>query len=381
MLTIVVAGIHILLSCKCMKHVIMGQLGVAKNFNFMFFPCNKFPYSFFLAFFSILTVLSLTDTQTNGEVLGRIWFTRTCPAAYRSVQSHWEASMVASVLHDLPLMGTPDIANVTLAAYLLQLIPMLFFLWYTIPQRGEHIDYVIGADTMEKKIDLNYHTWHNQNSFANHGAVLQVQASIARFEVVNFQDFEFTLKKMDLFKPGIAERDLDRTNKYLTLVRVQLERGVARFILIGLVQNALQANLQTTFVALNWDATRADYPDGQMLFSVIMCYLNSVLDLPDMISIFLLCRKVLNEVNAEDLDERTMPYPNVADSFRKRQKMPKVLYSELKYKGYRFIGQLIIYTMISFWTMYKLFGMYACPGRLINIPSPEHGFDVCTGGR
>jgi len=289
--------------------------------------------------------------------------------------------MVASVLHDLPGMGTPDIAHVALAAYLLQLIPMLFFLWYTIPQRGQNVDYVIGADTMEKKISLNYHTWHNQNSFANHGAVLQVQASIARFEVVNFQDFEFTLKKMNLFKPGIAEHDLDRTNKYLTLARVQLERGVARFILIGLIQNALQANLQTTFVALNWDATRTDYPDGQMLFSVVMCFLNSVLDLPDMISIFLLCRQVLNDVNAEDLDERTRPYRSATDSFRKRQKMPKVLYSELKYKGYRFIGQVIVYILISCWTMYKLCGMYACPGHLINIPSPEHGLDVCTGGR
>merc|ERR1712007_108666 len=122
-----------------------------------------------------------------------------------------------------------------------------------------------------------YRTLWNDNP-TNHGHVLMVQSSLARMDMINFQDTSYRLKVMETFME--LSKDQQVKEDHLRMMLGLLERATARFFCIGLLQNALQTNLQISIAGINWASSHS--PDNQMLFSIVMCWMATIADWPDM---------------------------------------------------------------------------------------------------
>merc|ERR1712032_402907 len=189
-------------------------------------------------------------------------------------------------------------------------------------------------------------------------------------EAVTFQDMQFAVQK-------IENRKCDKGNPkvhtaqfqtdYLRLSLTEVERGLARFGIIGIAQNCVQTNIQLTLLGLDYGVTGE--PDASMAFSVIMCLICICIDFPDMLALYRLTKLHAKEeakgkhpiVDKSCWDEKTYAVNN---SIRKHL------------ISYGFL--LLLYLFFVLWILLKVLALFVCPNHMWNFKASIFFSDGCT---
>jgi len=381
---VVTLPVHISVQLKCMSHVILPQLEITKRFDFLFINLNKFRYEIFLILFCCFAAGCLSDSMTNGIVMGRVMKSADCPGS-EAIENHWRTTMNGSVLMKLPFFKGARFTSVALFAYALQLTGPLFALAYSVPLQFWTVDYKVGMNCGEDKNGVVYSNGqrqmlqrslkteyctlfnHDKATKTNHGAVLQVMASLARMEAITFQDAKFATVKMGIAHEKICkglttpvdDETKNTARNYYKLARVELERGLARFGIIGLIQNVFQLSLQVSFLGIQYRLT--DSLDINILTSVILLLVTGIIpDFPDMVDIV----KIVHSVK---------PIPN-AESFGGRvQRARRKVVCQLCI----FILMMVAYLLLLVWCICKLVAVFVCPDHLWDVSL--NFYEGCTG--
>mmetsp|Transcript_33759 Transcript_33759/g.93271 ORF Transcript_33759/g.93271 Transcript_33759/m.93271 type:complete len:469 (-) Transcript_33759:133-1539(-) len=340
----VCAPVHFYCQAKCVSYIAMPQLAATGRFEFLGFNFNR--HSFWIWFLVLVgvTTASLTDTATNGVLLGRVFKTTQCES-YTEIQDLWARVMGQSFITRIPGLHHSEVWRICLVSYLLVLVQPLFAIAYCTPwPLNQGVDYSVGEDSPARKFVLQYTTLYSRVD-TNHGMAVQVAASMSRMEAVSFQNQVYTNSRMDRWANS---RVTDWEVHYLSLSQSQLHVAIAKFICVGLAQNAIQTNVQTTLVGANYDATGS--LDLQMLFSVIMCLTGTLGDFPDALEVLSIVAKALKGL--VDVDRAS---PKAAE-----------LYSRIQWALLRFLLYLAVYLAVTLWSVLKLVAIFACPHHLWN---------------
>jgi len=330
-----------------MSYTIIPQLAVTQRLVFLdVVPLYRLPYWMALAAFSTLTCCATLNTLTNAQIFGRTMATRVClPSTH--IDTEWQHVMSRSLFGWLLPHSFENAATI---AYSLALMGPLFSLMYAVPRKKWMFwDYRLEDDTYP----LQYKTWWNKKEAVQHGNVLMVLSSLARFEGATFQDMTYAVARMDEIMAERGTRFYSYHRRYLSLLRAELDRGIARFAIVGLLQDAVQTNFQTTLVGVNWYVTKTDYPDLQMFFSVFMCFLSTVSDLPEALEVVKLVLNYRKNITQDVLEE--------LDDDEKR------LLTALRWRLFRFVIYCVIFLFFSLWSFLKLVALFACKNHLWNV--------------
>lgn len=339
----VVGTFSLVLQRNCMRFSVVPQLLVTRKFDLLGYSFNHFPFSIWFLFVSLLHAFSWLDMLANAEVLAKTLKTRECPG-YADMTDIWDRVIEQSFLRLVPGLGM-DIGDLAIAGYVLLLTQPIYALMCSVPlERG--VDYVVG---MGKGFKLQYKTLYDKKN--NHGAVLQVLAEACRMEAITFQDLTYAHCKMEIVlhqgKNGQAHSEWQF--RYYHLAHVEIQRGFSRFFLFGLLQTAVQANLQMSLMAISKEVTGVT--DSQNMFSVILTLLGCLLDLPDGITILLFARGVFKGLD-DDLEL-------TSDALRER--------GIIKRKLFLLTVCLFGYIACVAYAFLKMAGFFLCDHHLINL--------------
>jgi len=346
------APLHLYCQWKCMQNVIIPQLEVTHRFTFLGMPVYRWKYHTWFVLFSALTCGATLNTLTNGQILGRTVATYACGKPYAELEGTWRRIMETSFIHQIPGFHHSSFLRLSLFAYAIQLVTPLFAWIYARPQEQGQVNYLLSHSAVTP-----YRTIYSRRVPTTHGAVLMVLSSLARFEAVTFQDVTYATQRMD---ESHAEAGWE-TN-CLRIGHTELDRAIARFAIIGLLQDALQTNLQTTVVGMDWYlAAKGGGLDLQMFVSVVLCFGSTIGDLMDAFDV----HKIVVEVY------RLFPQGHTArlsDGDRKSLRF-------FKRKLWRFSFYLLFFVGASVWSFAKLVALFACDRHLWNF----HPYQLLLG--
>jgi len=401
----VFAPAHLYCQHQVMKYVIVPQLRVTKKFNFLGIPCEKFPYKYWYYLFAAFTCGATMNTLTNAQILGRILATQSCAKPYERMSEEWNAVMANSTFK----IGTapPDFAFESCVIYLLWLVNPIYALINALPRKvkargaaqddgdnydaGDAISKILKYDLPQAELSDTkdgtkeimkaniYSTWYNYDS--THHSVLMVLSSLARFEAVTFQDvaycqarLEHLEKKQVEVEIPLEQRKISRSRThdvsdinfgndvsdsrsfyYDLVMRSTIDRGIARFAIIGLLQDVMQTNLQTSVVAMNWRVSGA--LDPQMFFSVVMCFFSTVADFPDAVDVY----KIVSRFFKSD-----------SDGDEAVKKLQKAINARL----YRFAFYTFVFLWVSVWSFAKVAALFVCEEHIWNFHPKEMLFSM-----
>mmetsp|Transcript_13275 Transcript_13275/g.22864 ORF Transcript_13275/g.22864 Transcript_13275/m.22864 type:complete len:208 (+) Transcript_13275:3-626(+) len=185
----------------------------------------------------------------------------------------------------------------------------------------------------------------------------------------------------------------ERANKeieYLYLLVSQIQRVIMKFVLVGLVQNAANANVQISLFAISivtdgnefqpfnkwWKCIPIGLNPKQwpMFFNIVMCLVGTILGVGEIVNLYQLFRKfaefapdvkdlrgfrfcrrfILLVLNSHFLSCGSMRSPI--------QRLQKRIWRLC----FRFIVYLSLFSGVTWWSLRKLVAMYHCPDRLWN---------------
>jgi len=173
-------------------------------------------------------------------------------------------------------------------------------------------------------------------------------------EGVTFQNHAYHMIKIRRVSKG----DLDWRARHLHLVLAVLDVGTAKFIMIGFIQNAIQTNLQATLVGVNY---QIGHLDMGMLASVIMCWIGTILDFPDIVKTIKVVRHSLQAQKEMCLDEKT--HPHYDELHFKKARQARVF---LRSKLFLFLVNSTLYFLVTLWSVFKFAAIFACDSHLWN---------------
>lgn len=257
---------------NCVGSVLLPQLGLTKEFKIGGFSFNMFDYRLWIGFMSLATVFNLLDAFTNAEVLGKVWATAECKD-YGEISTIWSQVMRDSfIAHALWLTAFDWTTEITFAYSLILILPV-FALFFSVPIDPD-VAYAVGAGQFE------YHTLYEREELTHHGHVLQLLAVSARMEGVVFQDRKYVCHVLDdLARKKTPEWEF----RFLMAAHGKMARGALRFFLVATLQNAVQANVQLSLMAVTRAATGGI--DVQTCFSVVMSIIGSIFDFPHILDV------------------------------------------------------------------------------------------------
>eukprot|EP00928_Gymnodinium_smaydae_P036174 TRINITY_DN25319_c0_g4_i1.p1 TRINITY_DN25319_c0_g4~~TRINITY_DN25319_c0_g4_i1.p1 ORF type:complete len:970 (-),score=200.96 TRINITY_DN25319_c0_g4_i1:64-2973(-) len=345
---------------KCVESVIVPQLGVAPKFELGPLLFNKFPFGLWLGVFTAMQMGCLLDTFTNAEVLGKAMATSECPEAYTRINFIWGKVMSQSVTAKLFGFTEFDFSNEMVFCYLVMLAQPLFALIYSVPIEKD-VSYEVGRADSElfpckdeshghHSQKLHYRTMYDRLIGTTHGNVLMVLAESTRMEAVTFQDRARAQFRLDELK---TDRKDEWQLSFIRIVENQLCRGVVRFILVGLVQNAMQLNVQISVLALTKEAT--GQLDNQILFSVVMSLLNCLGDFPDIIDVTMIVWRARKELFVDELQ-----IESIAEEV-------KMLQQKVRNLLLRFAIYVLVYVCVICYAVSKMFGVFLCADHILNM--------------
>eukprot|EP00811_Abedinium_folium_P024216 NODE_3399_length_2044_cov_7.410016.p1 GENE.NODE_3399_length_2044_cov_7.410016~~NODE_3399_length_2044_cov_7.410016.p1 ORF type:complete len:534 (+),score=85.26 NODE_3399_length_2044_cov_7.410016:138-1739(+) len=302
--------VHAVLMTKCMRYTLLPQLDRA-DFKLFGIPFRNYTYALYYVVMIIISSFPFLDAMMNAEVVARSVATKYSPncTSYAVINEEWNVTMRQGIIAKLLGIKTFDWANEVVWAYVLMLSQPLFAVLVCCPSGraasflASHLParvmlyrrvsrYFDTASTRPQGYGVGavagspYATSYDR--YTHHGAVLVNIAEIAHFDGVTFADRNYTDKMMT---EAIELHGHAWQSKYVDLAEVQIQRALARFILVGFVQNALQINVQMSLVAITKAAI--DITDTSTLFSVCTSALCALGDIPDMVNVIVFGRHLL----------------------------------------------------------------------------------------
>mmetsp|Transcript_29571 Transcript_29571/g.93280 ORF Transcript_29571/g.93280 Transcript_29571/m.93280 type:complete len:470 (-) Transcript_29571:278-1687(-) len=335
---------------KCMQYVIITQLEVTGRFKLIGVPIYHLGYYCLFIMCSLLMCTEILNTLTNGQVMGRIAATYACGAPYGELETLWQGVMNQALIHKVPGFHHSSFLRISIFCYALHLAIPLFAWVYARPRWSRFVDYNVRRGTQTE-----YRTIYNCTPIG-HGAAVMVLASLARFAAVCFQDLTYaTVLMEDISKRKARGWELD----YLKVARVELDRAIARFAIVGILLDVMQTSLQTTVVGIDWHLAKKNSAlsqsflgglDLQMFVSVILCFISTVVDLADAVDVIKIARRVC------------VLFP-VGGTYHLGLKERRLL-RHVRRKLLRFCVYMLFFVGMTVWSLAKLVALFACSDRL-----------------
>jgi hypothetical protein len=258
------------------------------------------------------------------------------------IENAWQNVMGHSIISQIPGFHESSFVRLALFAYGAFILVPFFAMLYAYPTRRlTWVDYDLDGGMPDE-----YRTPYNCTP-TQHGPVLLVLSSLARFEAVTFQAVMYATGFMDsIMDPQVRVTEFyTRKYQYLQMLRSELDRAVARFVLIGFLQDSLQTNFQTTLVGVLWGVSQ--HLDRQLFGSVVLCFLSTLVSVGDVVDVVKL---VLN-------------YRQHKGDFDRHE---AALFAHLEWRFAWFCVFLFIFLFFSLWSGAKLVALFVCDSHLWN---------------
>merc|ERR1712192_12736 len=359
---------------------------------YSYFPSFWNPgYKFWFAIQSLITALNLLNTWTNAEVLGRVVITLDeCTDARSEIIGRWQDVLKGTFLNQLlPFSSNILVMSMVLYAFIL-FQPLFAFIFAAHFNRG--VDYKVGIGKHE-----GYWTMWQPNTCAgvDHDAVVQVLSALATYECVGFQDFTCRLQIMDtamtVADTALTElRALEHTGeaetqareklssdlavaitKYYEHWQITLQRAlVAKLIVVGFCQNAIQTKVQMTMFSLSKNLT-GDV-DPLFLLGVVGNLIGYLLSIADMMDLWKLYRSrrdrnLLKNIQSDDIKLRYLKF----EELRLRQKRVSIAGCGMFLFAFLYIA-FFVYQSINFAMI-----MLVCDESIWNVPTSASSGNGC----
>lgn len=357
----------------CFRQVVLNQLAEV-DYKICCGDLGKLGNTLLFGTLSGFTCLSLVDVLTNAQVLGRIMATYSkCPSQEEHVARFWHMTMMRSMFS-----ANPDFWFIAFVVYSMQVILPLVAIIYSVPRnvcrrrhrfKASYISYADDQPLVDLKV--NYTTMFNCTQ-TSHAKVAMLLSTLAGFGLVTFLDMSYISNRLERYR---REEENDRDGqwrmKYLKCVLDPLERGMARFFLLGLYRNAIQNNLQISVAGINQHLNEGKR-DPQLMFSIFISWFSTCLELPDIISTLMVVSSGFSWycLNIDKSDKRGFKWflAKICQSDEEDANV-RWVFKRILVNYAMFIGFTFVYICFVVWSLVKFFGLFVCKEHLINIPS------------
>lgn len=284
-------------------------------------------FEYWFAFNSVMTVFNLLDQMTNALFTAKTWATRHC-YGYQFIQNIWSETVSQSLAARILMLDKVglDFAEFAAAAYFIQLVvqPVVALafsapvLWQSRRSPGEDhrrglpVDYDI---VMDRSAHVATYKTSSDDSFnpedrTTHRDAAAVLAEVNRMEAVGALDMAYRtalckhlahdlkvqLRAHSLSHEDRAEHVYKCLDECLEIAIAATGRGVARFCLRGLLQNAVQVNLQVSMAAISKTVLKGGM-DTFNMFSIGITIVSMFGDVPDIMAVFNFARNIAKKVD------------------------------------------------------------------------------------
>eukprot|EP00411_Alexandrium_monilatum_P026665 CAMPEP_0175336550 /NCGR_PEP_ID=MMETSP0095-20121207/3868_1 /TAXON_ID=311494 /ORGANISM="Alexandrium monilatum, Strain CCMP3105" /LENGTH=501 /DNA_ID=CAMNT_0016633907 /DNA_START=60 /DNA_END=1565 /DNA_ORIENTATION=- len=278
---------------------------------------QPWPFNLWFSVMSLMTVFNLLDQMTNALFAAKTWATRQC-YGHRFIQRVWKDTLHQSFVCRMLKIDCLDLdfAQFTVAIYFFQLIvqPAMALL-YSVPIAGRPVNYAVITDQSGKIAQYKTFSddFNNPDDMTTHDAAAVILAETNRMEVVvangdRYRKAEFSgyvrhLQKSDHPGTELSKRGGQILDKSLEAGLLATGRGIARFSMRGLLQNAVQVHLQVTMAAISKTVLAGEGGmDYFNAFSIGITIIAMFLDIPDMTATYSFTVNVLKEVERYPLE-------------------------------------------------------------------------------
>lgn len=289
---------------------------------------KPWPFNAWFCIFSVMAVFNLLDQMTNALFVSKTWATRHC-YGYQFIEHTWQETLRESLVCRIFLLDKLglDFAEFSLATYVIQLIVQpIVGLVYSMPVwyqdvrqetadhcRGLPVNYNVvvrrGGHTAEYKTLSD--DAGNEEDLTTHSSAAVILAEVNRMEAVVSQDMAYrmalckqlqTKLKEKLHEVGSGEGAFEAKketfDKCLEIAIAAAGRGIARFCLRGLLQNAVQVNLQVSMAAISKTVLKGGI-DLFNAFSISTTVISMFFDVPDIQETFNFATNVMTKVEQQ----------------------------------------------------------------------------------
>mmetsp|Transcript_107351 Transcript_107351/g.335803 ORF Transcript_107351/g.335803 Transcript_107351/m.335803 type:complete len:528 (+) Transcript_107351:2-1585(+) len=301
------------LQMQMTQYTLVPQLLLTEDFSFLGLSLNKFPYWVWYAIMSVIAGGCFMDAWTNAEIMGKVVRATQCKNS--ELEIRWMTTMKHSFIYSERVeQEWYNLAHVMFIAYALLSTQAMAVWLHCVPRyykdklEQSWVNYSVDS----KDIGSEYPT-HGDDS-ANHEQVLEVLASITRFEAVTFQGVACALERMEGYMQQGRRVSDNWEYHYFKAMHTLLIRANCRFFSVGAMQTVVQTHVQTTLFALTYGINQEIKPLDitGLLFSVEMLILFGIIpDLCDIVELFMKITDGLkrhsihaNESNVEAQEER-----------------------------------------------------------------------------
>lgn len=295
------------LQYRIVQHTLIWQLPTIKRMDVFGFYPSRYSWKYWVGFMAIFSFLNQLNVWTNAEVLGRVLATfQYCPEADQAISDTWRKVIEHTWFYHAAPWAVSILTLSTVLYLPIFLQPVFAFLF------GATFDLEVGykVGKFEDEKHDNYWTmWQPmEGAQVDHHSLVQVFSALVSYEAVNFADYQRNRDLMTKFKKvaqtelnevenfgkqlmdapveDVQQTEAERVDQerecrenharhcrqlfqavddyYKTLQQEIQKSMVAKLVLVGLFQNALQTKVQITMFSLNYTLTN----DVDILFLV-----------------------------------------------------------------------------------------------------------------
>lgn len=347
--------IHMLLQWRTSRFVILPQI-MQTDVTLGKFNFKKRPYGLFFVSMQVLALFNLLNVIMNARTMGRLLATKfRCRPTYAIFQELWANTNAQSS----GVFADTDFLHVYAFFYALQFVGVIFALIYAVPiTRKSDGDKETGDGLAMYKT-----FWHWKRP-THAGAVTMVLSSLARFELVYFQQDDYAHVEMHNYTLAKENKHINKEQindalcKAIELGVTEIERGMAKCFIMGCLVNALQGNWQVTLAAMNWHVSQSESPDSSLMWAVFFSFTSFFCDLQYIFGIYKVWKKA-----------KTVSPESLADPDEAETKRVKGLHRQLDAKALVGLFCLVFYIGIMAWTLSKVLALHLCPDHVWNVGS------------
>eukprot|EP00928_Gymnodinium_smaydae_P035669 TRINITY_DN25065_c0_g6_i1.p1 TRINITY_DN25065_c0_g6~~TRINITY_DN25065_c0_g6_i1.p1 ORF type:complete len:512 (-),score=66.39 TRINITY_DN25065_c0_g6_i1:52-1587(-) len=361
---------------KCSTYVVVPMLDTistrgteetGSTFDILGLPVSASRFLSYRVWFLVLSTLSmmnLLDNMTNALFMAQTYATKNC-AGYNEIQSLWYHTMSSSFFAPIMKFTSLDFADICLVCYALQLfVQPLFALAMSYPVSG-HPDYQIHNSDKEEVKFKTLSDSSSENDKTTYDTAAMILAEANRMELITSQDMKYRLcSTAEMFRElSDGNADMRLKASCLEMQLAAIARGNARFTMKGLLQNAIQVNLQVSFIALSKSMLSGGI-DPMNALSVCFTVFGMLGDVPDMLAILKFARMkppptthmALGQTRdfLDDLKEESEANAYRVNALRKRTK--------------RLFFYMFVYVLLAMYAGVKLFmAVFVCEDGVWNM--------------
>lgn len=305
--------------------------------------------------------------------MARLWKASECGASYDTV---WKRVIEQSTLAHIPPLRDLSFTHLVMLCWSFMGMQMLFALAYTVPLRAvgfdgttrDKVDYEVPASQEEAMaMCFEYRTLGDDRQ--NHGAALMILSEASRMMAPVFQDGVYAQKKMQL---NLTRRSPGFERSFLHIGYHQMLHGVTNFLNVGVLECALQLNLQVSQLAMTRELNHAHHFHT---FTKVSLSLNMFIFLVKLLSAkttYALYRMIRKEVQGgcttvngilptlETVDAAT-------DEARKQLQEVRDLWHSVRRCYCLFMCYVILYLLLFVYAFAKFLAWGFCPSGMLNL--------------